>query len=63
MNRVLAQAGAVLLEAQFLAARLPLERVVVVAAFIADEEDRFGFLFALGHARARSVWDGIGVLI
>ena len=40
---------AVLLELQFFTARLADDRVVVVAGFLANQEDSFGFLFALGH--------------
>ncbi len=43
------QSWAVLLKLQFFAARLADDRVVVVAGFLANQEDSFGFLFALGH--------------
>lgn len=49
VQRVPAQTGAVLLDLQFLTARLAFERVVVIAALVTNEENRFGFLFAFGH--------------
>src|SRR5271157_206470 len=43
--------GTVLLERQLLAARLALERVVMIAGLFADEEHRFRFFLTLGHRR------------
>ena len=40
---------AVLLERQLLSARLPLERIIVVARLFADEKHGFRFLLTFGH--------------
>ncbi len=55
MEGVLAQAWAVLFDPKLLTTWLSLQRIVVVAGFLTDEEDRFGFLLALGHAGARKM--------
>ena len=51
MEGVPTKAGAILLHTQFFTTRLSPSRVVVIAAFFADEENRFGFLLAFGHQR------------
>jgi hypothetical protein len=56
VQRVLAQARAVLLELQLLAAHLAPQRVIVIAGFLANEKHGFDFLFALtlSHGRGKS---------
>lgn len=49
------QARAVLLQLQFFAAWLADDRVVVIAGFLANQENGFGFLFALGHVEIEKV--------
>ena len=49
VQSVLSQPWAVLLQLQFLAARLPPDSVVVIASLLADEENRFHLLLTLGH--------------
>jgi hypothetical protein len=51
MHRVLAQTGAELAELQLFAARLPAERVVVIARLLAHEEHGFHFLLPLAGLR------------
>ena len=46
---VLAHARAVFLQTQLFAAGLAFQRVVVIAGFFTDQEDRFGFFLALCH--------------
>ena len=55
MHRVLAEAGAELLELELFAARLATQSVVMIAGFLADEEHGFDFLFsfACGHGSGR----------
>ena len=53
VHRVLAQAGAVLLQLQLLAAGLATERVVVIARLLADEEHGFDFLLSFSSSHGR----------
>jgi hypothetical protein len=46
---VLPKPGAVFLEFEFLAARLSPDRVVIVARLLANQENGFRLLLALGH--------------
>ena len=47
VHRVLAEAGAELLELELFAARLATQSVVVIAGFLADEKDRFNLFLSL----------------
>lgn len=51
MNRVAAQARAVLLQFQFFGSGLATNGVVVIASFFAHEKYRYDFLLALGHGQ------------
>ncbi len=53
MHRMLLQARAEFAELQLLAAGLTTQRVVMVARLIADEIDRFDFLFSLASCHGR----------
>lgn len=51
VRRVLAKPRAILLQLQLLTTWLTLVGVVVVAALVTDEENRFGFFLTSGHRR------------
>ena len=61
VHRVLAEAGAELVELELFAARLATQSVIVIAGFLADEKYGFDFLFSFSSSHGGGEGSGFRV--